>query len=63
MKITKKFNKMSRDEQEAWLVTQLMGIQETERKLRRLLASVRGGQRVEILAEERPDEIVLKESA
>lgn len=61
--IPKKINKMSMDEQESWIVEKLMEMQKVERRLRRLLATIRGGQKVEIKLSERPDEIDLKESA
>ncbi len=61
--IPKKLNKMSKDEQESWLVEKLQEIRVVENRLRRMLASVRGGQKLQIKLEERPDEINLKESA
>lgn len=63
MKIPKTFNKMSVSDQENWLVKKLMELQQEENKLRRLLATVRGGNKLVITAEERPDEILLKETA
>lgn len=54
---------MSKEEQESWLVERLMEMQKLEKKLRRLLATVRGGNKVQIRMEERPDEMVLKEQA
>lgn len=61
--IPKKFNKMSKEEQESWLVERLMEMQKVERKLRRMLATVRGGQKIQVKLDERPDEMVLKETA
>lgn len=52
---------MSKDEQEAWLVKQLMEVHSREQELRKLLAKVRGGHRVQIRLDERPDEIQLKD--
>lgn len=61
MKIPKTFNKMSKEEQESWLVKQLMEVHSREQELRKLLAKVRGGHRVQIRLDERPDEIQLKD--
>jgi hypothetical protein len=63
MKIPKTFNKMSASDQESWLVKKLMELQAEESKLRRLLATVRGGSKIQIKLDERPDEINLKETA
>ena len=63
MTIPKKFNKMSKDEQERWLVSKLIEVHEQEAHLRRMLATVRGGRKVELILEERPDEIIMKETA
>jgi Fe-S cluster biosynthesis and repair protein YggX len=63
MKIPKTFNKMSVEDQEKWLVKQLMLVHSQEEKLRKMLAQVRGGQRIELRMDVRPDEIVLKETA
>lgn len=54
---------MSKEEQESWLVERLMEMQKVERKLRRMLATVRGGQKIQVKLDERPDEMVLKETA
>lgn len=62
MKIPKKFNRMSRDEQESWLVQRLLQVIKEEDGLRRMLAAVRGGERLEIHLEERPDELIMKDS-
>lgn len=62
MKIPKKFNRMSRDEQESWLVQRLLQVLKEEDGLRRMLAAVRGGERLEIHLEERPDELIMKDS-
>ena len=62
MKIPKKFNRMNRDEQESWLVERLMMVLKEEDGLRRMLAAVRGGQKLEVTLEERPDELIMKDS-
>lgn len=62
MKIPKKFNRMSRDEQESWLVQRLLQVIKEEDGLRRMLAAVRGGERLEVHLEERPDELIMKDA-
>lgn len=54
---------MSASDQENWLVKKLMELQQEEAKLRRLLATVRGGNKLIIKSDERPDEMMLKETA
>lgn len=61
MKIPKSFDKMNLDQQEAWLVNKLMKLQMDVEVLRRLLARVRGGSKIDIHLDDRPDEIALKE--
>ena len=61
MKVPKIFNKMSRDEQESYLVKKLMKMNEEVDDIRRLLASVRGGKKIEFKLDVRPDEIALKD--
>ena len=62
MKIPKSFDKMNLDQQEAWLVNKLMRLQMDVEVLRRLLARVRGGSKIDIHLDDRPDEIALKEA-
>lgn len=62
MKIPKTFDKMNLEQQEAWLVNKLMKMQLDIEALRRLLARVRGGSKVDIHLDDRPDEIALKEA-
>ena len=62
MKIPKTFDKMNLDQQEAWLVNKLMKMQLDMEALRRLLAKVRGGNKIDIQMDDRPDEIALKEA-
>ena len=62
MKIPKSFDKMNLDQQEAWLVNKLMKLQMDVEVLRRLLARVRGGSKIDIHLDDRPDEIALKEA-
>ena len=54
---------MNREEQEKWLVLKLIEVHEQESNLRRMLATVRGGRKVELIMEERPDEIGMKDPA
>jgi len=61
MKPPKNFNKMSRAEQEDWIVSKLMKVEKEMNILRRLLAKVRGGEKLVIQLDERPDEIALKD--
>ncbi len=58
--LPKKFNKMSIEEQEAFLTKKLKELYQTEKYLRKALASVRNKVKVEISEEERPDLAILK---
>jgi hypothetical protein len=61
MKLKKTFNKLSKEEQESHLVSLLTGIHEEERQIRKMLATIRGGKRVEVEdKDERVDELNLK---
>jgi hypothetical protein len=62
MRFTEGFNKMTRDEQENWLVKKLMDLYANEKHLRRLLAMVRGGQKVQLMLNEGSDQTGLKET-
>lgn len=61
MKMPKGFNKMPAKDQESWLVEKLQDLHSVESQLRKLLAAVRGGQRVVIPEIDRPDELLLKD--
>jgi hypothetical protein len=61
MKMPKGFNKMPAMDQESWLVQKLQDLYSVESQLKKLLAAVRGGQRVNIPEIDRPDEAILKE--
>jgi len=61
MKMPKGFNKMPVMDQESWLVQKLQDVYSVESQLKKLLAAVRGGQRVNIPEIDRPDEAILKE--
>lgn len=61
MKTPKKFNSWNLKEQEDWLIKKYNEITSIEDEVRKLLAKVRGGQRVHIEEDiTRPDEIYLK---
>ena len=60
MKMPKGFNKWSAVEQESWLVKRLQEYYAIESEISRMLASVRGGQRLQVSEIERPDELMLK---
>lgn len=63
MKLPKKFNKMTKDEQELLLVEKLLQLIGQEDKIRRMLAQIRGGYKLEVVLDERPDEIGMKDPA
>jgi hypothetical protein len=60
MKMPKGFNKWSAVEQESWLVKRLQEYYAVETQISRMLASIRGGQRLQVSEIERPDELMLK---
>jgi hypothetical protein len=60
MKMPKGFNKWTLSEQESWLVKRLQEYYAIESEISRMLASVRGGQRLQVSEIERPDELMLK---
>jgi hypothetical protein len=57
----KGFNKMTAKDQETWLIKKLQELFEVENELRRMLGTVRGGQRVSVPEIDRPDEAILKD--
>jgi len=56
----KGFSKWSMQEQEIWLVNKLQYYYGVQSQISRMLASIRGGQRLQISEVERPDEALLK---
>lgn len=61
IKLPSKFNKMSLSEQESFLVKKFQESVMVTDKISKLLAKVRGGQRVNLQLEpDRPDEMLLK---
>jgi hypothetical protein len=62
MKIPKSFNKMTLEQQEAWLISKLQALHAEEDNIRRMLAEVRKGYRYEVMEIDRPDLLVMKAS-
>ena len=60
MKRPKTWNKMKLSEQEVFLVKKLTELYDLENYIRKTLASIRGGQRIHITEDIRPDEDLLK---
>jgi hypothetical protein len=60
IKLPKKFNSMSLLEQEEILVKNLNVVYDLEKEIKQALAKIRGGQKVNIIMDERPDEALLK---
>lgn len=58
--IPKKFNKMSIQEQEVFLVNKLKELYQKEKIYRKALAQVRSNVKVQISEIDRPDEAILK---
>jgi hypothetical protein len=54
---------MTAVDQEVWLIKKLQEVYEVEKELKRLLGTVRGGQRVSASEIDRPDEAILKDPA
>jgi len=61
MKLPAKFNKMSLTEQENWLVKKLTELYNEEAEIKKLLGKVRGGQKINIVIDERPDLLEMKD--
>ena len=61
MKMPKNWNKLSLNEQESWLVKKYQEMLSEVDSVTRMLAKIRGGQRIKIADEiSRPDEAILK---
>jgi len=60
MMLPKKFNKMSIEEQEAFIMGKLSDLYKEEKYLRKALASVRNKVKIEINEVDRPDLAILK---
>ena len=62
MKMPKNFGKWSLQDQEAWLLKKYQELTVLDQELRKMLAQVRGKNRINIVEEDyRPDEIILKD--
>lgn len=62
MKMPKNWNKLSLSDQETWLVSKLQEQYAIENEITRMLAKIRGGNRIQIKEIERPDEARLKDA-
>jgi hypothetical protein len=60
MSLPKKINKMSIEEQEAFLIKKLQDIYSLEQVYRRALAKVRGKVKIDVSDIDRPDLILMK---
>ena len=56
----KNWNKLKLDEQESWLVKKYQEIMVDVESVSRMLAKIRGGNRIVVKEIERPDEALLK---
>ncbi len=61
MKMPKGFNKWTLQQQEEFFIVRLQELYEIEADMKRNLAKIRGGNRMEFKEVERPDEIILKD--
>lgn len=62
MKMPKNWNKLSLSDQETWLVSKLQEQYAIENEITRMLAKIRGGNRIQIKEIDRPDEARLKDA-
>jgi hypothetical protein len=60
MKMPKNWNKLSLSEQESWLVKKYQEMLTEVDSVTKMLAKIRGGQRIQVKEIERPDEAILK---
>jgi hypothetical protein len=60
MRMPKNWNKLSLSEQESWLVKKYQEMLTEVDAVTRMLAKIRGGQRIQVKEIERPDEAILK---
>jgi hypothetical protein len=60
MKMPKGFSKWTLSEQELWLVTRLQEYYTVESQIVKMLAKIRGGQKIQVKEIDRPDEALLK---
>ena len=60
MKMPKNWNKLTLNEQESWLVKKYQEMLAEVDSVTKMLAKIRGGQRIQVKEIERPDEAILK---
>jgi hypothetical protein len=60
MRMPKGFSKWSLNEQESWLVKKYQEMLTEVDSVTKMLAKIRGGQRIQVKEIERPDEAILK---
>jgi hypothetical protein len=60
MRMPKNWNKLTINEQESWLVKKYQEMLTEVDAVTRMLAKIRGGQRIKVTEIERPDEAILK---
>ena len=60
MKMPKNWNRLSLNEQESWLVKKYQEMLSEVDSVTRMLAKIRGGQRIKVTEVDRPDEAILK---
>jgi hypothetical protein len=60
MRMPKNWNKLTLSEQESWLVKKYQEMLSEVDSVTRMLAKIRGGQRIKVTEIERPDEAILK---
>jgi hypothetical protein len=60
MKMPKNWNKWTLSEQELWLVGRLQEYYVIENQITKMLAKIRGGERIQVKEIDRPDEALLK---
>ena len=60
MKMPKNWNKLTLSEQETWLVKKYQEMMSEVDEITRMMAKIRGGQRIQVKEVDRPDEALLK---
>ena len=60
MKMPKGFSKWSLNDQETWLVKKYQEMMSEVDSVTKMLAKIRGGQRIQVKEVDRPDEALLK---
>ena len=60
MKMPKNWNKLTLNEQESWLVKKYQEMLSEVDSVTKMLAKIRGGQRIKVAEVDRPDEAILK---